>query len=74
VLARYIFLASVAELAIGAESVRSELWLGIEIESENPVDLESFSRETGLHLVPSDGMSAEELAHVGVREFKRFEL
>ncbi len=68
---RYVFLAGVAEIRVMGDSIRKEIWLGV--ESDGPVDLEAFSRERGYDLVPADGLSVDELRSINVTKFDRLE-
>lgn len=71
VIARYIFHAGTVELyAAGLRETR-EQWIGVEIASPIPVDLERFSRELGYDLIGADGMTEAELASVGITRFER---
>jgi len=71
-LRRYIFRGARAEIQVvlGGDPFVCEIWLGIEIESVQPVDLAAFSRDHGYDLIPADGMTAAELASVGVKRFE----
>lgn len=50
---------------------RQEMWIGIEIDSDEPLDLEQISRRTGRDLIPADGMTEDELRSCGVMKFDR---
>jgi hypothetical protein len=73
---RYIFRLATMEFSVGGRSLddRIEKWMGIEIESIDPIDLEEFSRRTGKHLVPCEGMSEGEIASCGVTKFERIQV
>lgn len=62
---RFIFQAG----RICAGGRAREFWMGVEIESDRPVDVARISVRTGFHLVNADGFTPEELASVGVTEF-----
>lgn len=68
---RYVFYAGVCELSVLGESMRQEIWLGV--ESDSDVDLAEFSRAHGYHLIPSEHFTAAELASIGVTKFVRLE-
>lgn len=64
---RYVFLAGVAEISVLGDTVRTEMWMGIEAAPD--VDLQQFSLDHGYDLIPADGLSADELASIGVTTF-----
>lgn len=66
---RYIFKAATATFSIGSASEAVELWFGI--ESDDPIDLEEYSRDTGHDLIPCEGMSEEEISSCQVRKWLR---
>jgi hypothetical protein len=73
---RYIFRLATMEFTIGGRSLddRVEKWMGIEIDSDDAIDLDEFSRRTGRDLVPCAGMSDEEIASCGVTRFERIQI
>lgn len=66
---RYILSTGKASIETPAGPLHREIWIGVEIESPIPVDLERFSRELGFDLVPADGLTADELLSVNVQIF-----
>ena len=66
---RYLFKAAAATLSIGFDSAGFEMWFGI--ESDEPIDIEEYSREEGYDLVPCDGMTEAEIASCNVVEWIR---
>jgi hypothetical protein len=70
---RYLLRAAMIEFRLAGRPLdgRVEKWMGIEIDSDDPIDLEEFSRRTGRDLVPCAGMSEEEIASCGVTKFER---
>ncbi len=66
---RYVFLAGVAEIRVMGDSIRQEIWLGV--ETDGPVDLAAFSRARGYDLIPADDLSVDELRSINVTKFER---
>jgi hypothetical protein len=58
----------------GEKNGGAEIWLGLEVESNVPLDLERISKHTGWHLVPADGMSDDEISSCGVTEWQPIRL
>jgi hypothetical protein len=73
VIRRYLLRLATVEFRLAGRPLdgRVEQWIGIEVDSDDPIDLEEFSRRTGRDLVPCDAMSAEEIASCGVTKFER---
>lgn len=65
---RYILRAGKLTIDTPAGTHEREHWIGVEIASVLPVDLEEFSRR-GFDLIPADGLSGDELASVNVDRF-----
>lgn len=68
---RYVFYAGIMEMHVIGESIRQEIWMGIEADED--VDLHKFSMENGFHLIPAESFKPEELASIGVTTFRRLE-
>lgn len=68
---RYVFYAGIMEMHVIGESIRQEIWMGIEADED--VDLGKFSRDHGYMLIPSTAFTADELASIGVTTFRRLE-
>lgn len=71
VLTRYILHCGTKIIATGAGEIRSEHWIGVEIESPVPIDVMQFSRSLGYDLIPAADLSQDMLASVGVDRFER---
>lgn len=70
VVARYLLHVGTKVIEAGVDQLRSEHWLGVEIASPLPIDLEQFSIAIGYDLIPAERMSADELRSVGVERFE----
>lgn len=70
VVARYIFDAGAAELRAAGDVSTHRIWVGVEIASPIPIDLQVFSRVFGHDLIPADTLTDEELASVGIERFE----
>jgi hypothetical protein len=70
---RYILRLATVEFRLAGQRLddRVEQWLGLEIDSDEPIDIAEFSRRTGRDLVPCDSMTAAEVASCGVTSFER---
>jgi hypothetical protein len=68
---RYLLRAAGLSFNIGGRKVGgAEMWIGLEIESDTPIDLHRISERTGWHLIPADGMSDDELRSAGITEWE----
>jgi hypothetical protein len=66
---RFVFFAGNLIVHAGPAEVRRELWIGIELESDGPVDVQAFSQDHGFDLIPVERFSPEHLASIGVESF-----
>ena len=66
---RYLFKAARATLLFGPASTALEIWFGL--ESEDPIDIAEYSRDTGYDLINCEGMTTEEIDSCQVREWIR---
>lgn len=68
---RFIFSIGGATVSVGGVIIarREDLWCGVEIESDDPVDLEEFAGEFGYELVPVAKVAPSELVSLGVDRF-----
>lgn len=65
---RYIFQAARVSMGVAGERDLSGIWFGL--ESDEPIDLEAYSRETDRDLIPCS-MTAEELDSVFILNWIR---
>jgi hypothetical protein len=76
VIRRYLLRLATVEFRLAGRPLdgRVEQWIGIEVASDEPIDLETISARTGKHMIPCEGMTAEEIASCGVTKFERIGL